>query len=197
MIGGSAGAGASLWLGLHNEMRDLESPNPILRQSTRVKAIVAIDPQSGYDFLQWHNVVFPDFKPQGFSFETIKKICSMAQILKFYGISSVDELYTVPMWTYRYRVNLVNILTPDDPEIFVCNTRNWAYWPFTMNQLLHHPFHVRALKESAEANNVVGRYFVPSLGIDTRNGENIADFVIRNLTMSVQLTVYNVHLLSE
>ncbi len=47
--GGSAGAGLSLWLAFHDDLADPRSDDPVLRQSTRLKAVVAIAAQCSYD----------------------------------------------------------------------------------------------------------------------------------------------------
>ncbi len=48
-IGGSCGGGIALWVGLHEDLANLKSKDPIERQSSRLQAIVGIDAQSTYD----------------------------------------------------------------------------------------------------------------------------------------------------
>jgi acetyl esterase/lipase len=47
--GGSAGAGISLWLAFHDDLREPRSPDPVWRQSTRISAAVVYAAQSSYD----------------------------------------------------------------------------------------------------------------------------------------------------
>jgi len=47
--GGSAGAGTSLWIGFHDEMADPNSPDPVLRESTRLTCMAVQGAQSSYD----------------------------------------------------------------------------------------------------------------------------------------------------
>ena len=47
--GGSAGGGMSLWLGFHDDLADPRSDDPVLRQSTRLQAVVAVAAQASYD----------------------------------------------------------------------------------------------------------------------------------------------------
>ncbi len=47
--GGSAGAGTSLWLGFHDDLADPKSPDPVLRQSTRLTCMAVTGAQSTYD----------------------------------------------------------------------------------------------------------------------------------------------------
>lgn len=47
--GGSAGGGLSLWLAFHDDLADPANADPVLRQSTRLQAVVAVAAQSSYD----------------------------------------------------------------------------------------------------------------------------------------------------
>ena len=47
--GGSAGGGMSLWLAFHDDLADPAGPDPVLRQSTRLQAVVAVAAQASYD----------------------------------------------------------------------------------------------------------------------------------------------------
>jgi acetyl esterase/lipase len=47
--GGSAGGGMSLWLAFHDDAADPKSDDPVLRQSTRIQAVVAVAAQVSYD----------------------------------------------------------------------------------------------------------------------------------------------------
>ena len=63
LYGGSAGAGASLWLGTHDDMADGDNADPVLRESTRVKAVGALATQSTYDLLRWEEILLPVTEP--------------------------------------------------------------------------------------------------------------------------------------
>jgi acetyl esterase/lipase len=47
--GGSAGGGMSLWLAFHDDLADPRSDDPVLRQSSRLQAVVAVAAQCSYD----------------------------------------------------------------------------------------------------------------------------------------------------
>ena len=55
VMGSSAGAGTSLWLGVRDDMADPDSTNPILRESTRVSAVFTSGTQSTYDIYKMGN----------------------------------------------------------------------------------------------------------------------------------------------
>lgn len=48
-IGGSAGAGISLWLAFHDDLADKKAKDPVLRLSTRLSGAIGIAAQSSYD----------------------------------------------------------------------------------------------------------------------------------------------------
>src|SRR5690606_7418028 len=79
LMGGSAGAGASLWIGLQDEMADQESPDPVLKESTRVNGIVALLTQANYDILEWHNDVFKEYQQEGVDQEYILKVAGSSE----------------------------------------------------------------------------------------------------------------------
>ncbi len=47
--GGSAGAGISMWLAFHDDLADAKSEDPVLRESTRIQAVVSQQGQTSYD----------------------------------------------------------------------------------------------------------------------------------------------------
>ena len=47
--GGSAGGGLSLWLAFHDDLAKPGSDDPVLRQSSRLQAVVAVEAQCSYD----------------------------------------------------------------------------------------------------------------------------------------------------
>lgn len=48
-MGGSAGAGISMWIGFHDDLADPASSDPVARQSTRIQAIGTLGGQGTYD----------------------------------------------------------------------------------------------------------------------------------------------------
>ena len=48
-VGGSAGGCSSLWLALHDDMAEANSPDPVARQSTRLWCAGGVDPQTSLD----------------------------------------------------------------------------------------------------------------------------------------------------
>ncbi len=181
LVGGSAGAGASLWLGLNDDMADMTSPNGILRETTRVKGVVAIQTQGNYDLVNWHNTVFDDYLTQGFSFQTVKSLVSESLIMKFYGINQMSELNTPQIIQDRANLDYLNKLSSDDPELYIENTGVSNSYPTYVNSLLHHPLQGKVLMDKANAVNLSTKVYLPTMNIDTRNGESVYDFIVRKI----------------
>ena len=61
LMGKSAGAGTALWLAFHEDLADPFSQVPIFEESTRVRAVAAVETQATYDLIKWSTVVFKEY----------------------------------------------------------------------------------------------------------------------------------------
>ncbi|MEJ7692644.1 alpha/beta hydrolase, partial [Daejeonella sp.] len=122
-MGGSAGAGASIWIALSNDMADKNNPDPVLRESTRVKGVVAMETQATYDILNWHNHVYNEYLGKGMSQKFILDIGTPERILTAYGFKSFADTATAAGIARRKSLNLLNLMSKDDPEIFAENVK--------------------------------------------------------------------------
>jgi len=183
LYGSSAGAGTVFWLGTNDDMKDISNPDPVLQESTRVKAIGLSATQVGYDIEnRWINNVFGDFN---ILWEDIIPIIEEADgLFRLYGISSWEEYESPEIDEYRQKVDMLSHLSSDDPEIWVSNVGEGLTngMPSTSGELNHHPFHAREIKEFADAVGVVNvcKYGNPILYEDL-NFELWQDFFIRKL----------------
>lgn len=55
--GGSAGGGIALWLNAHDDLQDLTSHKPLLRESTKPQGIVHSNSQFSYNLLDWEHII--------------------------------------------------------------------------------------------------------------------------------------------
>lgn len=179
--GGSAGAGTSLWIGLSNDMADPNSSDPILKESTRIKAIVASNTQATYDLLRWPTEVFSEYQTAGLSSDSMLSIATMETFLQFYGIKDTSALSTPKMIDYRAKVNMLGFITSDDPEIYLASAGIPYTFPANKGNLLHHPLHAKAIMDRASQFNVKCKALIPEMGINTTNGESTFNFVVRKL----------------
>ena len=183
LYGGSAGAGTAFWLGTNDDMKDINNPDPVLQESSRVKAIGLSGTQASYDIEnRWINDVFVDFN---ILWEDLIPVMEEAGVFfRMYGISSWEEYESPEIDEYRQKVDMLSLLSSDDPEIWVSNVGEGLPngMPSTSAQFNHHPFHAREIKEFADAVGVanVCKYGNPILYEDL-NFESWHDFFIRKL----------------
>jgi hypothetical protein len=119
LMGGSAGAGTSLWIGFNDEMADPGNEDPVLRQSTRVTAVIAIATQATYDIGKWKTVVFEEYN---LDLLALADALGLAQaLLDFYGITDVDDFESPTILQYRDRVDMLQLMDADDPPFYAQN----------------------------------------------------------------------------
>lgn len=183
LAGNSAGGGTSLWIAFNNDMADPQSSDPVLRESTRVKGVAAREPQASYNIEdRWVNDVFVDYNL------TWSEILAndAGNISKLYGISSNAEYESAAIDTYRAEVDMLALLTADDPSIWIDNTLRDVVHPYSAREISsHHAFHARELKRRADAVGVENITYYgknPLLYADPSN-ESWTQFCVRILSM--------------
>ena len=166
--GGSAGAGTSLWLNFHDDMADPLSPDPILRESTRLTCAGAFATQSTYDIFQWEQIVgipMADTREQRMA------------IAAAFGISNSDDVDLLGQTSIRKELDFLSEMDKDDPPIFVCNQHKNGT-PSNEDELNHHPLHAKAIKEKAERVGLEAIVYAPAIGIVDASGKDLVDFFL-------------------
>lgn len=181
LMGNSAGAGTSLWLALSDDMADTNATDEVLRESTRVKGVVAGETQGTYDIAEWHNTVFAEYQPLGFTYQTVKNLVTELLMKLFIGVNDLNDINTPEIQARRQKVDYLAKLTADDPEMHLDNSSINYTFPTDNNSILHHPLHAKVLMDKAILVNVACRANIPKMNIDTRNGEEMINFVIRKI----------------
>lgn len=181
LMGGSAGAGTSLWIGFNDDMADPNSEDPVLRQSTRVTALIAIATQATYDIGKWTTVVFAEYR---LNLLELADALGLAQaLLDFYGITDVDEFESAPILEYRARVDMLDLMDADDPPFYAQNDLEPAgpnAPPITVNLAFHHANHARVLAERADEIGLENVVNIPALMIADPSGEDSLAFALRH-----------------
>jgi hypothetical protein len=154
LAGNSAGAGTSLWIAFNNDFANSQNSDPVLRESSRVKGVVARETQASYNIEDvWVNNVFVDYNvtwSQILANET-------GNIQKIYGVSSNAQYESATIDTYRAEVDMLSLMSVDDPEIWINNTLRDVvnpYNPYNQDIPSHHAFHARELKKRADVIGV-------------------------------------------
>jgi acetyl esterase len=137
--GSSAGAGTSLWLGFHDDLADPASPDPVLRESTRLSCMVVFGAQSTYD-------------PRA-----IKKLIGgraheHPALQGFYGLKD-DELETEKAHKLYEAAAPINYLTAGDPPVYALYNEPRGPLPADARagQGIHHIHFGTHLKEKMDA----------------------------------------------
>ena len=171
--GGSAGAGASLWLAFHDDMADPHSPDPVLRESTRLVCAVAIATQFSYDVLRWAEVLGDEAAAQFGARENIPAI---------YGFRTAAELESPAGRKIRADCDMRSLITRDDPPVFLIVSRD-AGAIAGRGDFLHHPLHTKAIYDRCREVGVKVAADAPSLDLHPPAGgpQNQREFLLKCL----------------
>lgn len=175
--GGSAGAGTSLWIGLHDEMAG--NGDAVDKMSTRVLGIAANATQATYDLGKWESVVFLEFGLK--LLDTVKALGMEQQLAGFYGMDSAAQFDTPEILAYRAEVDMLALMSPDDPPVYVHNPLPSTAAPMNTNELYHHGAHAKALKAQSMKSGVSLTAVIEAYGVDESNGQNEWTFLTSKL----------------
>lgn len=166
--GGSAGAGTSLWLAVHDDLADPGNPDPVLRESSRLAAAGSQSGQFSYDITLWEDVFgipIDKFHPADPS---------------FFGFKSVDEYDTEKGKRIRADVDMRGLISPDDAPVFLISTQPGGT-PTSKGHLNHHPKHSIVIKERLDAAGVPSQMYLPALGKPPPDSEALLRFFLKHL----------------
>lgn len=177
LMGGSAGAGTALWIGFNDELADANADDPVLRQSTRVTALIAIATQATYDIGKWTTVVFEEYR---LNLLELADALGLAQaLLDFYGITDVEDFESADILEYRARVDMLDLMDSEDPPFYVDNSLEPAAAPLTVDLAFHHANHAFVVAERADELGIENVAYIQALGIEDPSGEDSLDFALR------------------
>ena len=177
LYGGSAGAGTSLWLGMSEEMQKNNSTDPVEKKSTRVKAVAAYATQASYDLYKWDEI-FADYSMTD---ADIVNIIKPLKIVRFYGISSLPELETIEILKVRKNLDLGDLITADDPPLWIQNPLKTDQKPSNLNELYHHYKHGEYLYKKAQNAGINVYSSFPAKTYKSDNYTELASFFIKYL----------------
>jgi para-nitrobenzyl esterase len=187
LFGGSAGAGSSLWLGTHDDMADPASDDPVLRESTRVKAVGALATQSTYDLLRWEQILLPlteQFEAilGGTDIPTVAAAVGATNyLLTFLGVANLNDIYTAENAAYRANVDMLGLMDAGDAPIFVHNYETGL--GDLLNLFLHHGLHALAVKQRADEVGLESVAYIddPVYALADPSGEELTSFLLRHI----------------
>lgn len=134
-MGGSAGAGTSLWLATRDDLADPKAEDPVLRESSRLVCAVCNATQATYDISRWESFMGPA-KPE---FGT-----SPLEAALFYHLPSAEAMTSDSGKAILRECDMLNWITHDDPPLLVNNSQVVAA-PTNRGEWLHCIHHARAV----------------------------------------------------
>jgi hypothetical protein len=143
--GGSAGAGTSLWLAFHDDLGDPDNSDPVLRESSRIKAAGATACQATYDIVRWKEVLGED---------AVRQYSPDKEWPGFYGLKSVEEVLGPQGQKIRADVDMLGLIRKGGCPVWL-GAAGRADGPATdRGHYLHHPNHAIAVKKKCDEMGV-------------------------------------------
>lgn len=167
-IGGSAGAGTSLWLAFSDDMADPGNADPVLHESTRLTCAGAFATQSTYDIFRWDDIL---------GFPVTQSHEQLLAVARAFGFKSADGIDLKNETAIRRDLDFLAKMDQNDPPIFVYN-KHRAGIPENSDDVNHHPLHAKALKDRAEQVGLEAVVYAPELGIEDPSGMDVVTFFV-------------------
>ncbi|HPG00495.1 MAG TPA: alpha/beta hydrolase [Kiritimatiellia bacterium] len=172
LAGTSAGSGMAMWTAFHDELADPSSFDPVLRRSSRVRCVAAINPQASYDMRVWDRIMGapPVGKPMGNA---------------FYGIN-LDAGDTQDMLERAMKdASMLDQISRGDPPLFLsCRYLNTT--PKSNAHYKHHPKQSIALKERCDEVGIECITALRSDGVSSRAADNrLIMFLLSHLDVAI------------
>ena len=156
MWGGSAGAGATLWIAFHDELADPESDDPVLRESSRLQAACGVAVQSTYDTFPWPALLnISEDSP-------LMKQLHDNWTPRWLGLKSINDKDTPRGFQMRKDLDIISMITPDDPPFLVFNNAKGTIPPTEFGQMVHHPLFAKMLYEKGKECQIDCRACTPN-----------------------------------
>jgi hypothetical protein len=180
MYGSSAGGGCTIWLGCSDDMKNINDPDPVFRQSTRLFAMGHLNSQATYNPSSFYNV-FPSHIDCNILNQLVGN-CSAC-----YAVDPPKTCYNFPQLSESWpELDFLNFMTSDDPEMYIQNLQGIS----DVNDdceicidYVHSPFHAKALHEKANQVGISVKSNVPAFGINTTDGDSFVQYIIKKLTL--------------
>ncbi|MBL9133866.1 MAG: hypothetical protein JNG86_21825 [Verrucomicrobiaceae bacterium] len=166
-MGGSAGAGTSLWLATHDDLADPEASDPVRRESTRLVCAVCNSTQATYDVTRWESFLGKP-KPEFRTSET--------EAALFYHLPSFTDFATEKGKSILKECDMLSWITKDDPPLLL-NNPQVVPEPTNRGEWLHCIHHAREIHKECAADGV------PCVVLQDQTGEKTSAtaFLVKHL----------------
>lgn len=191
--GVSAGASNSLWLGTHDDLADPDNADPVLRESSRLKAVGALLTQASTNFLLWEDILDPIVAPfvsllGGADLLTAAEALGAGPLLlAATGSDTLEEVLAPEKIPYMQSIDALLQMDAGDAPIYAFNDTSIAEGSFELGDIffvfLHHSVHVLALHERAQEVGLENVMYAadPGFLLADPSGEGLVSFLIRHI----------------
>ncbi len=148
-FGGSAGGGATIWLGYHDDIADPYNPDPVLRESSKLQVCGHLTSQATYDFAKWYLYLDID--------STWMDDMRVNDDLELYHIPDRSYYDKPEIIALRQYLDMTGHLDRNDPPTFL-QCLNSPEKPTNSGAVIHHPGHpvyIKHLLDSLGIDNVI------------------------------------------
>jgi len=177
LYGGSAGAGTSLWLAMSEDMQNNDSKDPLEKKSTRVKAVAAYATQATYDISKWDDI----FSEYSMTDAEISNIIGHHMIAGFYGVASLTDIDKKDIEAMRKNLDLSELITTDDPPLWIHNHNKATEKPKDLNELYHHYRHGDVLYSKTKKAGIKSYVNLPAKPFTSENWIDLVPFFVKYL----------------
>ena len=186
--GFSAGASTSLWLGTHDDLADPDSPDPVLRESTRLRAVGALHTQGTLNILRWEDILAPVVEPLapvlgGTDILTVATFLGAGPLLySATGADSVEEIQSPEQLPYMQNIDAIGNMDAGDAPLYALNDNTDSDGDL-LDLFLHHTLHVIALHDRAQAVGLENVMYArdPVYSLADPSGEDHISFLTRHI----------------
>jgi acetyl esterase/lipase len=161
-FGGSAGAAASTWLGMRDDLADPTHSDPVLRESTRLKAVWAISVAPTMDVWEW-----PKYNPHF----TPKMVGSW---IKRWGYDPDTDPNDPEVLAWRKGLRFATLASADDPPMVIYNAH------FADN-VAHNPQASKALFDICNEAGIEVALYMREIVSNLEAAPNMHDWLIQRL----------------
>ncbi len=171
LMGSSAGATSSLWIGFSDDMSDKNSDDPILRESTRVSCLVGVAAAHSMNLGRWRDMIGLD---QDYLDEISRKYTKGAGLdVDVWEKKTYDE-------EYLDKIDFFKKMDSNDPPFFIVNFGKNKK-PKNIADFHHNPMHAKLLKQRGDEMNINNVVYALGIGIVDKSNMSMIQFIIQNL----------------
>ena len=171
LMGSSAGATSSLWIGFNDDMSDKKSNDLVEREPTIVSCIVGIAAAHSMDLRRWRDMIDLD---ENYLDEISRKYTK--------GAGMDEDIWEEKTYDEKYlsKIDFFQKMDSDDPPFFIVNFGKNRK-PKNIADFHHNPMHAKLLKERGDELKIKNVVYAMGIGIIDSSNIGMVEFIIQNL----------------